>query len=212
MNYNSGTPSEGANLHDNSEDKSESAIDSVQSPEEAKPQSPDLEAEIAQLKDQWMRAMAETENIRRRAQKDKEEASKYASANFGRDMLLIADNLRRALESCPITEGLPGTVTSLIQGVELTETALLSAFERYGIKKIFPLKEKFDPHLHQAMLEVEDNSAPPGTVIQVLQAGYMLHDRLLRPAMVGVSRQKAGTFPDNADKTAPPEQLNGQQA
>ena len=150
-----------------------------------------LEGELANLKDQWLRAMAETENLRRRAQRDREEALKYASANFGRDMLSIADNLRRALESCLATEELPESVKALIQGIELTESALLSAFDRHGIKKIDPLNEKFDANLHQAMFEVEDETVPVGTVVQVLQAGYAMHDRLLRPAMVGVS--KSGT-------------------
>jgi molecular chaperone GrpE len=147
-----------------------------------------LETEVANLKDQWMRAMAETENLRRRAQRDREEALKYASANFGRDMLSIADNLRRALESCPTPEALPDTVKSLIQGIELTESSLLSTFDRYGIKKVEPLREKFDPNFHQAMFEIEDATVAPGTILQVLQPGYVMHDRLLRPAMVGVSK------------------------
>jgi len=148
----------------------------------------ELEAELTNLKDQWLRAMAETENLRRRAQRDREDALKYASTNFGRDILAIADNLRRALESCPIAEDLPETVKALIQGVELTESALLSTFDRHGIKKIDPLNEKFNAHLHQAMFEVEDDTVPVGTVMQVLQPGYMMHDRLLRPAMVSVSK------------------------
>jgi molecular chaperone GrpE len=147
-----------------------------------------LEGELATLKDQWLRAMAETENLRRRATRDREEALKYASTNFGRDMLAIADNLRRALESCPATEDLPEPVKALIQGIEMTESALLSTFDRHGIKKIHPLSEKFDANSHQAMFEVEDESVPAGTVVQVLQTGYTLHDRLLRPAMVGVSK------------------------
>lgn len=149
-----------------------------------------LETEVANLKDQWLRAMAETENLRRRAQRDREEALKYASANFGRDMLSIADNLRRALETCPVTDDLPDPVKALMQGIELTESALLSTFDRHGIKKVSPLKEKFDPHFHQAMFEVEDESVPVGTVVQVLQVGYIMHDRLLRPAMVGVSKKQ----------------------
>lgn len=147
-----------------------------------------FEGEVAALKDQWLRAMAETENLRRRATRDREEALKYASTNFGRDMLSIADNLRRALESCPSIEELAESVKALIQGIELTESALLSAFERHGITKIDPMGEKFDANLHQAMFEVEDESVPPGTVVQVLQVGYTMHDRLLRPAMVGVSK------------------------
>lgn len=148
----------------------------------------ELEGEVATLKDQWLRAMAETENLRRRATRDREEALKYASANFGRDMLSIADNLRRALETCPPIEELPESIKALVQGIELTESALLSAFERHGIKKVEPMGEKFDANLHQAMFEVEDGTVPAGIVVQVLQVGYVMHDRLLRPAMVGVSK------------------------
>lgn len=150
-----------------------------------------LEAELASLKDQWLRAMAETENLRKRAQRDREEALKYASTNFGREMLAVADNLRRALESCGLTEDLPESIKALIQGVELTENTLLSAFDRHGIKKIDPKGEKFDANLHQAMFEAEDATVVPGTIIQVLQAGYTMHDRLLRPAMVGVSKAQS---------------------
>jgi molecular chaperone GrpE len=147
-----------------------------------------LETELANLKDQWLRAMAETENLRRRAMRDREEALKYASTNFARDMLSIADNLRRALESYGKIEDLPEAVKPLIQGVELTESSLLSTFERHGIQKINPLNEKFDANLHQAMFEVEDENVAPGTIVQVLQTGYTMHDRLLRPAMVGVAK------------------------
>lgn len=147
-----------------------------------------LETELATLKDQWLRAMAETENLRRRAQKDREEALKYASTNFGRDMLTVADNLRRALESISTLGELPDSMKPLVEGIELTENSLLSTFERHGIKKIDPLNEKFDANIHQAMFEVEDGSVSAGTIVQVLQAGYMMHDRLLRPAMVGVSK------------------------
>lgn len=150
-----------------------------------------LETELASLKDQWLRAMAETENLRKRAQRDREEALKYAGSNFGRDMLTIADNLRRALESCSNLEDIPESIKPLIQGIELTESALLSTFDRHGIKKLEPIGDKFDPNLHQAMFEVEDDKVAPGTVVQVLQVGYTMHDRLLRPAMVGVSKSSS---------------------
>jgi molecular chaperone GrpE len=158
-----------------------------------------LEQEIASLKDQWMRAVAETENIRRRSQREREETTKYANTNFSRDILAIADNLRRALESCSDKESLPASALSLVQGIELTENALISTFERHNIKKIFPLQEKFDPNFHQAMIEIEDATLPAGTIVQVLQAGYMLYDRLLRPAMVGVSKQTAHPAPPSGD-------------
>lgn len=164
--------------------------EALQGPQTEAEPSLTLETELATLKDQWLRAMAETENLRRRAQKDREEALKYASTNFGRDMLTVADNLRRALESVSTLGELPDSMKPLIEGVELTENSLLSTFERHGIKKIDPLNEKFDANIHQAMFEVEDASVSAGTIVQVLQAGYMMHDRLLRPAMVGVSKAK----------------------
>ena len=164
--------------------------ETMQGPQTEAEPSLTLETELATLKDQWLRAMAETENLRRRAQKDREEALKYASTNFGRDMLSVADNLRRALESVSTLGELPDSMKPLIEGVELTENSLLSTFERHGIKKIDPLNEKFDANIHQAMFEVEDASVSAGTIVQVLQAGYMMHDRLLRPAMVGVSKAK----------------------
>lgn len=147
-----------------------------------------LQQELVQMKDQWLRAVAETENVRRRSQKEKEDGIKYAATHFARDMLSIADNLRRALESCPDKEGLSDAVKSLIEGIELTESELLRAFERQGIQQIHPIQEKFDPHLHQAMFEVDSPEHAPGTVLNVLQVGYVLHDRLLRPAMVGVAK------------------------
>ena len=170
-------------------DDLEKVAEELEKQEEAEAQElTTLEQELVTLKDQWLRAMAETENLRKRAQKDREDALKYASANFGRDMLVIADNLRRALETSGEVDALPDSIKALIQGVELTENALLATFERHNIKKIEPLNEKFDANLHQAMFEVEDDSVDPGTVVQVLQAGYTMHDRLLRPAMVGVSK------------------------
>jgi molecular chaperone GrpE len=145
-------------------------------------------AENAQLKDQLLRALAETENVRRRAQRDREDAAKFAAAPVIRDLLPVADNLRRALESIP-AEALQSDelLKTLAEGVEMTERQLLSAFERHSIRKIEPLGEKFDSNLHQAMFEVPGSGQPAGTVVQLLQPGYLLHDRLLRPAMAGVA-------------------------
>jgi molecular chaperone GrpE len=149
-----------------------------------------LQEEIANLKDQLLRALAEAENIRRRAEREREETSKYAITKFSRDLITISDTLSRALEAIP-TEAteLPEAVKNFIEGIKLTEKELISTFERYGIKKIIPQGEKFDHNLHQAMFEVESDEQEPGTIMQVLQAGYVLHDRLLRPAMVGVSKK-----------------------
>jgi molecular chaperone GrpE len=148
-----------------------------------------LEAEAAALKDQLLRAMAETENVRRRAQREREDTLKYAAAPVIKDLLGVADNLQRALESVPedlVAEN--EQMKNLRLGVEMTRKELQAVFERHAIRSIDPLGEKLDPHLHEAMYEVEDPSKSAGTVIQVIQAGYRLHDRLLRPARVGISK------------------------
>lgn len=164
----------------------------AQTPEAAAEPSPrevELVAEVAKLKDQLLRAVAETENVRRRLEQQAEDRGKYAVGNFAKDILQVADNLRRALESIPseAREGDP-TTHKLAEGVELTERTFLSTLERYGIKRIESLGQRFDPHLHQAMMEVEDTTQLSGTVVLEMQAGYTIHDRLLREAMVGVSK------------------------
>ncbi len=148
-----------------------------------------LESEVAALKDQLLRAVAETENTRRRAQRDREDASKYAVAGFAKELVTVADNLRRALEAVP-AEGREKDemLKSLAVGVEATERQLFAAFDRAGIKKIDPTGELFDPNFHQVMFEIENTGKPAGTVVQVLQPGYTIHGRLLREAMVGVAK------------------------
>ncbi len=148
----------------------------------------DLEAELAEYKDRLLRALAETENVRRRAQREREDASKYAIAGFAKDLLSAADNLRRALESLPESEAKDKRTRSLLAGVAATERELLGVFERHGIKRIDPKGEVFDHNLHQAIFEAERPDYPAGSVVEVLQPGYVLHDRLLRPAMVGVAK------------------------
>jgi len=158
----------------------------------------ELEAEIADLKDKLLRALAESENVRRRAERDKEDAAKYAIANFARQLLAVSDNLRRALDS--IAEGArqEGEALDILAvGVELTERELRGAFDRCGIKPIDALGEKFDHNLHEAMFELEDKDKPAGTVVQVVQTGFRLNERLLRPAKVGVS--KGGSKPDQEE-------------
>ena len=147
-----------------------------------------LEAELADQKDRLLRALAETENVRRRAQREREDASKYAVTGFAKDLLSAADNLRRALESLPEMEVKDERTRSLLAGVAATERELLSVFERYGIRRIDPKGEPFDHNFHQAIFEAERADQPSGTVVEVLQPGYVLHDRLLRPAMVGVAK------------------------
>lgn len=156
-------------------------------------------AELASAKEQLLRAMAEVENIRRRGQKEREDATRYAVSGFARDMLDVADNLRRALEAMAKAEA-SEALTSLIGGVEATERQLLAAFDRHGIKKINPMGEAFDPNFHRAMMEVEDAKHPAGTVVQVLQPGYVIFDRLLREALVAVS--KAAPETPKIDTTA----------
>jgi molecular chaperone GrpE len=158
--------------------------------EEASPETrvAELENELADYKDRLLRALAETENVRRRAQREREDASKYAMAGFAKDLLSAADNLRRALESLPESEVKDERTRSLLAGVAATERDLLGVFERHGIKRIDPKGERFDHNFHQAIFEAERPDRPSGSVVEVLQPGYVLHDRLLRPAMVGVAK------------------------
>ncbi len=150
------------------------------------------EEQIADLKDKLLRALAENENTIRRARREREDAAKYASANFARDMLSVGDNLHRAMAAIPdaLRDG-EGEVKSFIEGVEMTGRELLSVLERHGIVRISPMGEKFDHEKHEALFEVPTADADPGTVVQVVEDGFMIHDRLLRPARVGVARASA---------------------
>jgi molecular chaperone GrpE len=159
--------------------------------------------EAADLKDRLLRALAEMENQRRRTERDLADARAYAISAFARDLLAVADNMRRALEAVGTDARVnadPG-LNSLIEGVELTERELINALERHGVKKIEAEGGRFDPHRHQAMFEMPEPSVPAGTVVQVVQPGYTLGDRVLRPAMVAVS--KGGPRPSSADAVAP---------
>lgn len=157
-------------------------------------------AEAAQMKDQALRAMAEAENTRKRAQRDREDAQKYGITSFAREMLTVADNLRRALEAIP-AEALQSdeALKNLYDGVAATERQLEAALGKQQIQRIWPEGERFDSNFHQAMFEVPDSSRPAGTVVQVLQAGYKIHDRLLRPALVGVAKGGAAAATDAAN-------------
>jgi molecular chaperone GrpE len=147
-----------------------------------------LEAELAEAQDRLLRALAETENVRRRAQRERADAEKYGFGKFAGDLLSVADNLRRALDSLPEAEAHDDRTKSLLAGVAATERELLAAFERHGMKRIDPKGERFDHNFHQAVFEVENSGRPAGTIVEVLQPGYVVHDRLLRPAMVGVAK------------------------
>jgi len=153
-------------------------------------------AEAAQLKDQLLRALAEAENVRRRAQREREDATKYAIANFARDVLQVSDNLHRALEAIPAAAlAADEALRNLHEGVSATDRQLEAALERQQVKRIWPMGEKFDANVHQAMFEVPTFDQLPGTVVQVMQAGYLIHDRLLRPALVAVAKQPTGDTP-----------------
>jgi molecular chaperone GrpE len=149
-----------------------------------------LTKEVAELKDKHLRALAEMENLRRRTEREVVDGRLYGIAGFARDVLAIADNMRRALDAVgsDTREQADAGVKALLDGVELTERELLKTLEKHGIRKFEPLGEKFDPNLHQAMYEVPDPALPAGTVVQVVQAGYKIGERILRPAMVAVSK------------------------
>lgn len=156
------------------------------------------EAEIADLKDKLLRALADNENTIRRAKREREDTAKYAAANFARDMLTVADNLQRALDATPdgLRDG-DDQSKSFLEGIELTSRELLSVLERHGINRISPMGEKFNHDQHEALFEVPTSDAEPGMVMQVVEDGFMIHDRLLRAAKVGVS--KAIDSPDEGE-------------
>jgi molecular chaperone GrpE len=176
------------------------AEDEAAAPPEAAPAptpSTALEREHAEMKDRLLRTLAEMENLRKRTEREIADSRLYSVSSFARDMLNVADNMRRALDA--VTPELrasaePG-VTALIDGVDLTERELLKALEKNGISQFSPQGEKFDPNLHQAMYEVPDATVPAGSVVQVVQPGYMIGERMLRPALVGVSKGGPRTAP-----------------
>jgi molecular chaperone GrpE len=164
-----------------------------------------LMKENEELKDRALRAAAEMENLRRRTARDVQDARAYAVSNFARDMLSVSDNLRRALEAIPAEAkaAADAGLKALAEGVEMTERAMLAALERHGVKKLAPEGEKFDPNFHQAMFEIPNPGVPANTVLQVVQPGYSIGDRVLRPAMVGVSTGGPKHAPANDSKPEP---------
>jgi molecular chaperone GrpE len=149
-----------------------------------------LVREVADARDKMLRTLAEMENLRKRTAREVADARAYGITGFARDVLDIADNLQRALDAVPAEtrESADPMLKALIEGVELTERSLLNALEKNGVKKFDPTGEKFDPNFQQAMYEVPDASVPSGTVVQVIQAGYTIADRVLRPALVGIAK------------------------
>jgi molecular chaperone GrpE len=165
----------------------------------------ELGRENAEFKDKVLRTLAEMENLRRRTEREVADARAYGISAFARDILTVADNMHRALEAldAELREKANESVKALLDGVELTERALLSALEKNGVKMIDPKGQKFDPNRHQAMYEVEDASVPAGTVVQVVQAGYLIGERVLRPALVAVSKGGPKAAPAAAAEAPP---------
>ncbi|WP_084798228.1 nucleotide exchange factor GrpE [Pleomorphomonas koreensis] len=164
-----------------------------------------LEKEAADLKDQLLRTLADMENLRRRTEREIADARTYAVTNFARDMVGAADNLTRAIAAVDAEARASGdaALIALVEGVELTERELMKALEKHGISRVDPAGEKFDPNFHQAMFEVPDPSVPAGTVVQVMQVGFKIGERVLRPALVGVGRGGPKAAP--ADESAQPD-------
>jgi len=160
-----------------------------------------LNEEIQDLKDQRLRAAAELENLRKRAEKDQADALKYGVSNFAKEIINIKDNVERAQSSISEDVRSNDAVKSIVEGLDMIAQSAVATFEKIGIKKIESLNEKFDHNLHQAMMEIENNEVEPGTIVQELISGYTLHDRLLRPAMVGVSKKtQQNQQSDDSDK------------
>ena len=169
---------------ENNEENGEFIEEGAEETEEEK-----LKEEIKTLKEEKIRVLAEMENLRKRFDREKIDSIKYGSVNFARDILSPDDNLERALSAINKEEEHPQSIKNLIEGLLMVKKELSSALEKNGITKIDSLNKKFNPNLHQAMMEIENNDLDEGTVVQEIQIGYMLHDRLLRPAMVGVSKK-----------------------
>ena len=167
-----------SDVHDNEEDISNDEINI------------NLQKQVIDLKDQLMRSLADGENLRKRTLKEVEHAKKYSHITFVRDLVSSVDNFQRALESVPDDNSqLSEPIKNLIIGLDIVEKEIITTFEKHNLKQIYPLGEKFDYNFHQAMFEVPTNDTEPGIVVEVSQKGYLLHDRLVRPAMVGISKK-----------------------
>jgi molecular chaperone GrpE len=156
-----------------------------------------LDRELADMKDRLLRTLADMENMRKRTEREVADARVYGISNFARDILGVADNMHRAMQALDdeLRAKADEATKALLEGVELTERELMNVLEKNGVKRIEPLNQKFDPNRHQAMFEVEDASVPSGTVVQVMQAGYLIGERVLRPALVAVSKGGAKVAP-----------------
>jgi len=190
----------------NSENKEENAELLEESTEETEEEK--LKEEIKTLKEEKIRVLAEMENLRKRFDREKIDSIKYGSVNFARDILSPGDNLERALSAINKEEDHPESIKNLIEGLLMVKKELSSALEKNGITKIDTLNKKFNPNLHQAMMEIENNDLDEGTVVQEIQTGYMMHDRLLRPAMVGVSKKSKQESETAADQDSSSHKTN----
>jgi len=177
--------------NDESSDENDESSDEVEdiNQDEEKSIEENLQKEIEQLRDEKLRLLAEMENLRKRADRDKVDSIRYGSINLARDILSPDDNLTRALEAIPQEEKNSETIINLIDGLKMVQKEFATILEKYGVKKIDSLNKKFDHNLHQAMVEIDDDKVEVGIVIQEMQRGYTMHDRLLRPSMVGVSKK-----------------------
>lgn len=170
--------------------------------EEALKQIAELNKKVAETTDKMLRALAEAENTRRRAERERQDTAKFSVSSFARDLLTVSDNLRRALNAIPAAEREKNEqLKSIFTGVEATERELLRVFESNGIRKIDPLNQKFDPNLHEVLFEAPSPGVPSGTIIQVIEPGYMIHERLLRPARVGVAKNDGDSNNKKVDQT-----------
>ena len=164
-----------------------------------------LQGQIADLTDRLLRAHAEMDNIRKRAEREREETAKYAISKFARDVVTVADNFERAMQTVPQdAAGQDPALKGLLDGVSMTEREFLNVLEKNGVRRIVPKGEAFNPHLHQAMMEAQNPEVPPGTILEVYQAGYVIEDRVIRPAMVVVAT--------GGQKAPPPSEMPGEDA
>jgi len=194
------------NLEEGNSIKNDEPQNEADSTEEENEESEEekLQEEVRALKEDKIRVLAEMENLRKRFDREKIDSIKYGSVNFARDILSPGDNLERALSAINQEEDHPQSIKNLIEGLKMVQKEFSSALEKNGISKINSMNEKFDPNLHQAMMEVERDDLDEGIVVQEIQTGYMMHDRLLRPAMVGVSKKpKQNNTSDSQDEKEP---------
>jgi len=200
------TENKDENLEESNSTKNDEPQVEADSTEEENEESEEerLQEEVRTLKEDKIRVLAEMENLRKRFDREKIDSIKYGSVNFARDILSPGDNLERALSAINQEEDHPQSIKNLIEGLKMVQKEFSSALEKNGISKINSMNEKFDPNLHQAMMEVERDDLDEGIVVQEIQTGYMMHDRLLRPAMVGVSKKpKQNNTSDSEDEKEP---------